>query len=548
MTGLPVVGRELRVASRRPSNYWARTIAAGVAVGVCGWILLMNRNSGLAWIGKEIFGAVSFLSFGYALLAGVVFSADSLAAERREGTLGLLFLTDLRGHDVLFGKLAASSLGCVFQLGATLPVLAMTMLLGAVSFPEYCRMILVLGSTLFLSLSLGMFASTLSADAKRSAVAAFGLMACVAGAVPALGGIGVFLDSKIAITGGVGDALWEEYCSWASPVPLYWWSFDSTYNAGSSGHFWKSLGFVWATSGFCLAWGSRRLPRLWQTGGETAAWRGIAARIAAWQWPTAGERSGFRTRLLEESPMVWLAGRRWMAGWWVWIFLAAVAFGFGVIALIVGSDWLEAGAFFATSLLVHTTMKIWIASEAPRQFLDDRRSGAMEMLLPTSMDAGEWVHGRMRALRRQFELPGLTVVFADLLFLAFGIPSMGVDGGARTWLLLGCARISLFVLDGYALAWTGMWVGLSARGSRTTLTVLWRIILLPWLVMVGISTLCALPLGERLSFEQALGIWWVVCAVIATGTMQRSRSRLLSEFREHAGTRPGDRKTTPAPP
>ena len=45
----------------------------------------------------------------YCLLSGVWFTADCLSEEKREGTLGLLFLTDLKGYDVVLGKLVATS-------------------------------------------------------------------------------------------------------------------------------------------------------------------------------------------------------------------------------------------------------------------------------------------------------------------------------------------------------------------------------------------------------------------------------------------------------
>ena len=44
MTFLPIVERELRVASRRRGTYWTRVIAAVAAVGVGGWFLLVMAN------------------------------------------------------------------------------------------------------------------------------------------------------------------------------------------------------------------------------------------------------------------------------------------------------------------------------------------------------------------------------------------------------------------------------------------------------------------------------------------------------------------------
>ncbi|HTH48179.1 MAG TPA: ABC transporter permease subunit, partial [Candidatus Limnocylindria bacterium] len=174
MTVLPVVERELRVASRRGATYWARTGAALTALLVSAWILLLQQQSmapGL--MGKVLFTTLSFISFLFAAFAGVTYSADSVSAEKREGTLGLLFLTDLRGHDVTLGKLAASSLGAVYSLLAALPVLALALLLGGVTGGEYWRMVLLLLNVLLFSLSLGLLMSVLSSDSKRAAVAAF---------------------------------------------------------------------------------------------------------------------------------------------------------------------------------------------------------------------------------------------------------------------------------------------------------------------------------------------------------------------------------------
>ena len=60
-------------------------------------------------VGTGIFGVLKWMGMIYACGAGVFLTADCLSEEKREGTLGLLFLTDLRGHDVALGKLLATS-------------------------------------------------------------------------------------------------------------------------------------------------------------------------------------------------------------------------------------------------------------------------------------------------------------------------------------------------------------------------------------------------------------------------------------------------------
>src|SRR5262245_27888254 len=124
MTLFPVVERELRVASRRGWTYWGRTMAAGVGIAIGAWFFVLERRGAPMAFGRALFDCIAFFAFVYALLTGITYSSDSVSVEKREGTLGLLFLTDLRGHDVVLGKLAASSLNVFFRLLAVLPVLA----------------------------------------------------------------------------------------------------------------------------------------------------------------------------------------------------------------------------------------------------------------------------------------------------------------------------------------------------------------------------------------------------------------------------------------
>src|SRR6185436_15739303 len=104
MTFLPIVQRELSLASRRAGTYWTRFWAAALVGGITLAMIMGNRGTNVR-IGQIMFSILTVIGFGYALLGGVRFTADCLSEEKREGTLGLLFLTDLRGYDVVLGKL-----------------------------------------------------------------------------------------------------------------------------------------------------------------------------------------------------------------------------------------------------------------------------------------------------------------------------------------------------------------------------------------------------------------------------------------------------------
>src|SRR5579863_4072024 len=156
MSLLPIVERELRVASRRAVTYRMRF---WVALGMLGtWLILLwgSHLASPAMMGQHLLNGLGVLALGFCMVAGIFLTADCLSEEKREGTLGLLFLTDLKSYDVVIGKLAANSIHAFFGLLAVFPILGLTLLLGGVTGEEFWRLSLVFIVTLFFSLSLGM--------------------------------------------------------------------------------------------------------------------------------------------------------------------------------------------------------------------------------------------------------------------------------------------------------------------------------------------------------------------------------------------------------
>ena len=185
MTVLPVVAREMSVLARRKSTYWARAITGFLAVLVMLWLLIVSRTHlTYAALGSSIFLILSSLCFTFTVLVGMHATADSLSEEKREGTLGLLFLTDLKGTDIVGGKLAATSLHAVLALIGVIPMLSIALLLGGVTLEQFGRVALVLINTMFFSLSLGVFVSSLSKNERKSMGGTFlGLLLLVIGLV-----------------------------------------------------------------------------------------------------------------------------------------------------------------------------------------------------------------------------------------------------------------------------------------------------------------------------------------------------------------------------
>src|SRR5438874_2438064 len=185
---LPLVVYELRLAVRRPGAYRMRLAAGGAAIGLSCWGLLISSNAMTASsLGHSILTMLGWAGFVGSVLAGLFLTADSVSQERREGTLGLLFLTDLRGHDVVFGKLAAKGLAPFYSLLAMFPSLTVCMIVGGVTAGEVWRLSLVLMNTLFFSLSVTILTSSFCRSQRAAQLSALLALLLSVAALPLLG-------------------------------------------------------------------------------------------------------------------------------------------------------------------------------------------------------------------------------------------------------------------------------------------------------------------------------------------------------------------------
>src|ERR1035437_2387559 len=170
MNCLPIVNRELRVAARKRSTFWLRVVAALTALVIGSGCMLFSLVPGFGTfqMGTVLFKVLTWLCLAAGLSAGLFFTSDCLSEEKREGTLGLLFLTDLRGYGVALGKLLATSLRGFYALLAVLPILSITLCMGGVTGAQYWKSALALVNALFFSLAAGMAVSAVSRDSQKA--------------------------------------------------------------------------------------------------------------------------------------------------------------------------------------------------------------------------------------------------------------------------------------------------------------------------------------------------------------------------------------------
>ena len=530
MTFLPVVERELRVASRRRGTYWNRAAAALAAVLVlCGALWIEGRVAPRE-LGKHVFDALSGLFLFSSLAAGVRYTADCLSEEKREGTLGLLFLTDLKGYDVVLGKLAATSLNAFYGLIAIFPVLAIPLLLGGVSIGEFWRMTVVLANALFFSLAAGIFVSAMSRGARKAMAGTFLLILLINGGLPGLGGWLAYPRQPYTVnTAFLLPSLGYAYAL----------AFDTPYRADPDGFRWSIVlthGLAW----LFLALASVAARNSWQdksAGALAARWR---QRWQRWSYGNAAQRAAFRTRLLNISPCFWLGGRHRLKPMLVWAFLGLGGCVWAWGAFKWRDDWVHEGTYVITGILLHTALKLWAASEACQRFGPDHRSGALELVLSTPLTVAEILRGQMLALRRQFQWPVLAVAALDFIFMLAGARHTGTLE-KDFWVWFCCAEIVALIADVYTLSWVGMWVGLvSRRPNRATGGTLARVLVLPCGAWAGLLILATFtPLWRRVAdnWPFHLGLWFALGIIADILFCLWAKFRLLRDLRTVATQR-----------
>ena len=156
MRFISVAERELRSGARQKGIHRMRWITAMIFFGLLAWLMWVFSS----FRSPQVFQIYSTLTFFYCIIIGATHTADCLSSERREGTLGLLFLTNLNAPEIVGGKLCSSALAASYGLFAIFPLLAVQMLLGGVTLGQFWMTVLALANTIFFSVAVGFFASS----------------------------------------------------------------------------------------------------------------------------------------------------------------------------------------------------------------------------------------------------------------------------------------------------------------------------------------------------------------------------------------------------
>jgi len=487
MNLLPVIIRELRAQSRQPMTYWLRVIGLGTIIGV---MTLVDLRGAPAEMGGRLFSALNAALFLSIWIFVPLLTADTISKEKREGTLGLLFLTPLTPIGIVFGKSLIHTVRAITLFLAVLPALALPFLLGGLTWKDCVVSLFLNGSVLVLALAAGLLASTLATDSRRGLVLALALSAGLA-----------YLFMLVHL---------HRFCwtlpkflalPFTPPTHMYWfWPNDIisqlqvliSFNTGlgPNSYYYYHFGgrgitdaegwrFVWLNypAPFHIAW-MRELGWLFI---ESIIAFVVIVLLASWRvrqtWRVEPAslrqdqlqrffcaprfwKSVFRSRmsgLLTRNPIGWLQQYSWSARLvkWGW------CLGIVVLECVLVTDrslsnvW--DGQYLLASLLI-----LGVAFTASGSFREECQTGAMQLLLVTPLRVRQILRGRIRGVWGQF-LPATVVLVLAWLWLlkdASLYASYHYDSSTGYWQVFSLVLPLFFVSSFFLIPGIGLFFSL----------------------------------------------------------------------------------------
>ena len=400
----PVILRELRAGSRRWTTYWLRLLAAGGVMMTIGWWLTNPRFMLIRQPGREVFLLMHWVILAAIWIVVPLMTADCLSREKREGTLGLLFLTNLRSWNIVFAKGLAAGLIALTLWLSVIPIITVPVLLGGLPVNEIilsCS--LALGSIGF-ALAAGLLASALCRQTSGAVTWAIIFSVFSHFIFRAL------VESGALYGGGVRrpDLVWMLYSfsgpgRWgmvprAAPGPLTSAVFLIPLVSGL-------VSLVVALLAAAL------IRRNWQDKPKTKRQTETEKFFCSPVFMTGLFRAWMR-RSLERNPIGWLEKRSWSGRITAWIWLAVMISFASVLAYSAATrDGME-GYNVLMWLLLGS-----MAYVAAGSFRRERETGALELILVTPLSERHIVWGRLRGLWSQF-LPTFAIWIAVVLYLS----------------------------------------------------------------------------------------------------------------------------------
>lgn len=475
MSVLPVIVRELRAQSRQPLTYWLRIVAGlslACALGLALWaasarVLPVWIGGGapispnpIRTFGSALFGKLNLFIFAAIWLFVPLAAADAVSRERREGTLVLLYLTELRSWGILVGKAFVHMLRSLSLFLTMAPWLMLPVIFGGVELRDI-RMALLLDATaVLLAMAAGLLASTIPRDWLKAVILAEIFSAILL--VMMLSVHGAVLKHAVNVGVPVGlrpgtPAYWRSGLAELHELvgqyhqegliarstkllalttngsfrePDYWYYYSPGGAPGLNSH-WQQIWTrlkppahrAWLSGSIAMLFGSGlvlagaiwlgawRVSNSWRDAPHSDEVSDLRRRFFAPRYAVS-LLTGKLSRALTANPIGWLqiySPSARMVKWAWCLFIIVVE----IIFCAHPEDIYGAQAGLGLLLLLGMTFS------ATGSFRQELETGAFELLLVSPLRERQIITGRARGLWRQF-LPSFLVYAAGAVYLASG--------------------------------------------------------------------------------------------------------------------------------
>lgn len=406
----PVIVRELRQQARQKFTFTLRGVGAGLMT-IAAALFSFQFSFG-PYLGGWLFAGLHITLF-YVIWVLVPLSAsDCISRERREGTLGLLFLTPLRAREIVMAKALAHGLRAMTLLLAVLPVLTIPFILGGVSWQQASMSALVNFSAVCWALAAALVASAGTRSSLRALVGAVTLTICAIMAHAFT--LGALTSPGIFFSGNMLGFLDERLLYGMSPMGMNQVRAGGGMIRGGAGTLLHGAvqgalvallvlygAILFAAARVRRTWREEPPPQWVQNMQRTfftpVLWRGFFKRWMRWK--------------IERNPVGWLEQRTWTGRLVTWTWFA--------IVISLYSAIFTDRNFFRNFSGMQMTMA-WlimgsIAASAAGSFRRERESGVLELLLVTPLSAAHIIGGRLRGLWGQF-LPAVATLLVIWMY------------------------------------------------------------------------------------------------------------------------------------
>lgn len=463
----PIAYREMLVASRSPTLYRGRIIASVVLLLIGIAFSVVYSYTGAAGA-MPVLGILGFILLQICLLSGAQATADSLSKEKREGTIGLLFLTPLKAWEITIGKLIAHGLLMFYGIIICLPLLSLGIIAGGVMLGDVFHIGLLAINTLFLSLSIGMYASSQTDDRRKAARNAIWIVMFFWLGIPALVGLAQsYKLPQIVITAlsMVSLGIPATFMMRGPVTPMItapgglgrWIPFIATHLLG-----WMFIGLA-----------IYNLKHRWQDHPPKQKLN-LKLRWKNFLYGQGETRSAHRRSLLNRNAFLWLASRNRFAPLHAWIIILVLG---AVLYFLLARHLGVAAGLSIIAIVLSLAQRLGVGTAAGAQLGIEYEQGTLEMILSTPITTREIIRGQFLALWRNARGPIL------LVWLLQGLATAALlfDPSAQSGLWLAMlAYTLLYPLTLWTMAWIGMWsVTLVKEPKKAAGHAMMRGVLLP---------------------------------------------------------------------